>query len=88
MQTHPNAFRIEASDKRAAATLLMAEADVLEAQAEELDPTPKPKTKAAEGKSRSAKSGEFVSGDEAKANPDTTVTEKPAKKKRLFGRKK
>lgn len=41
--THPNAFRLEAQEKRLEATRLNGEADSLEAQAEELDPTPKAK---------------------------------------------
>lgn len=41
--THPNAFRVEAADLRNQAVLLNAQADDLEAKAEELDPTPKPK---------------------------------------------
>lgn len=38
-ETHPNAFRIEAAQKRAEATRLNDEADQLEAQAEVIDPT-------------------------------------------------
>lgn len=41
--THPNAFRVEAADKRAVAARLVAEAELLEARAEELDPAPKPR---------------------------------------------
>lgn len=45
--THPNAYRVEASEKRAEALRLNNEADSLEAQAEVLDPTPKPKKEVA-----------------------------------------
>jgi hypothetical protein len=35
--THPNAFRAEAADKRAEGNALLSQADVLDAQAEELE---------------------------------------------------
>lgn len=41
-ETHPNAYRQEATEKRAEAARLNSEADQLEAQAEVLDPTPVP----------------------------------------------
>lgn len=44
-ETHPNAFRLQASELRAEALRLNGEADKLEAQAEALDPTPKKATK-------------------------------------------
>lgn len=44
--THPNAYRVEAAEKRVKANVLNAEADQLEAQADELDPPAKPTPKA------------------------------------------
>lgn len=38
--THPNAFRMEAQEKRAEAVRLNAEAQVLEDNAKAIDPTP------------------------------------------------
>lgn len=40
--THPNAYRMEATEKRRQATILSAEADTLEAQADELEGKTKP----------------------------------------------
>lgn len=47
MNTHPNAYRMEAADLRTQASQLNAQADALEAHANAIDPpTPAKKTKA------------------------------------------
>lgn len=68
-ETHSNAFKMEADEKRQQAAILLAEA-------EKLDPTPEEKPKKTTKVSRSAESGEFVSKDVAKKHPRTTVTER------------
>ncbi len=74
-ETHPNAYRSEASEKRNQAQFLISEAEVLEAKANELDPAGAPKPKRAKKE---------APAEEPEATPEETpVVDEPVEEPKV-----